>query len=162
MSTRASCTEFGQIAMSTLSSDGWPSFDVTQHPVPNNPPQRCCDGQARTSCAQESSEVYGDRARRRFLTLAMEALPGTPLLAPIMRSGCLVAPTPTLATIREHVRTELAKLPERLRSLDDGDPYPVEITPALRDLAAEIDAHTYCRARELGRTRPGVGTPSRD
>jgi nicotinate phosphoribosyltransferase len=45
----------------------------------------------------------------------------------------------TLAAAREHARSELARLPERLRALDDAEPYPVEIAPALRRLAAEVD-----------------------
>jgi len=42
----------------------------------------------------------------------------------------------------DHAPAELTRLPERLRTLDDVDPYPVEIAPALRELAAQIDAHT--------------------
>lgn len=76
------------------------------------------------------------------LTLAAETLPGTPLLAPFMRAGRLLAPPPALGAIREHARAELTKLPEPLRSLDDAEPCPVEIAPVLRNLAAEIDAHT--------------------
>jgi hypothetical protein len=37
---------------------------------------------------------------------------------------------------------ELAALPARLRSLDDAPPYTVDVSPTLRALAAEIDAHT--------------------
>lgn len=76
------------------------------------------------------------------LTLAAERLPGTPLLTPVMRGGRLLAACPALSGARLHTRSELAKLPERLRSLDDASPYPVEIAPALRKLAAEIDART--------------------
>ena len=47
-----------------------------------------------------------------------------------------------LDVVREHARTELTRLPEPLRALDDADPYHVEIAPALRDLAAQIDVHT--------------------
>jgi nicotinate phosphoribosyltransferase len=76
------------------------------------------------------------------LTLAAETLPGTPLLAPYMRAGRLLVPTPALTTIREHARTALARLPAPLRSLDDAEPRPVEIAPSLRTLAAEVDART--------------------
>ncbi len=76
------------------------------------------------------------------LTLAAERLPGTPLIAPFMRAGQLLAPPLALGAIREHARNQLANLPEPLRSLDDAPPYLVEIAPALRDLAAEIDTRT--------------------
>jgi nicotinate phosphoribosyltransferase len=62
-----------------------------------------------------------------------------PLLAPVMRDGRRLGPAPSLAEIRERVRAELAALPEPLRGLDPAPPYPVEVAPALRDLAAEAD-----------------------
>ena len=76
------------------------------------------------------------------LTLATEHRLGTPLLAPVLRAGRLAAPAPTLAAARSLASAELARLPERLRSLDDAEPYPVAIAPPLRSLAAEIDART--------------------
>jgi len=76
------------------------------------------------------------------LTLATETLPGTPLLVPVVRAGRRVAPPPTLAAVRELCRAEVARLPDRLRSLDDAEPYAVEIASTLRNLAAEIDART--------------------
>jgi nicotinate phosphoribosyltransferase len=74
------------------------------------------------------------------LTLASEHRQGAPLLAPVLRAGRPVAPAPTLAAARALARAELARLPEGLRSLDDAEPYPVEIAPALSRLAAQIDA----------------------
>jgi nicotinate phosphoribosyltransferase len=62
-----------------------------------------------------------------------------PLLATVMRDGRRVAPAPTLAAIRERVRAELAALPGPLRGLEAAAPYPVEVAPALRELAAEAD-----------------------
>jgi nicotinate phosphoribosyltransferase len=76
------------------------------------------------------------------LTLARESGAGAALLVPIMRRGKLLAPLPTLAASREHAGRQFAGLPERMRSLDAADPYPVEITTALRALAAELDART--------------------
>ncbi len=59
-----------------------------------------------------------------------------------MRDGRLVAAPPTLDAVRDHAAAELARLPDRLRALDEAAPYPVEVAPALRRLAAEIDART--------------------
>lgn len=82
-------------------------------------------------------EIAGD-----VLTLATETLPGVPLLSPVVRDGRLIAALPSLSAIREHAGSELTRLPPRLRSLDDADAYAVEIAPALRQLAGEIDART--------------------
>jgi nicotinate phosphoribosyltransferase len=76
------------------------------------------------------------------LTLESEAGEGAALLAPVVRGGRLRAPLPTLAASREHAARQLAALPERLRSLDAAPPYPVEVSAALRALAAEMDART--------------------
>jgi nicotinate phosphoribosyltransferase len=54
----------------------------------------------------------------------------------------MLAPLAILDVVREHARAELARLPEPLRALEDADPYPVEIAPALRELADQIDAYT--------------------
>ena len=90
-------------------------------------------------------QVYRQRApdgsmAGDVLTLASEHRQGTPLLVPVLRAGRPVAPAPTLAAARALAHAELARLPERLRSLDDVDPYPVEVAPALSSLAAQIDA----------------------
>ena len=65
---------------------------------------------------------------------------GVPLLVPVMRDGRLVAPLPSLVESRERCARELASLPVPLRALDGGGAaYPVEISPALRALATEVD-----------------------
>ncbi len=66
---------------------------------------------------------------------------GTPLIQPVMRSGRRLGPRPSLDDIRAHAARELDSLPEGLRSLAGGAAafYPVEIAPALRELAAETD-----------------------
>jgi nicotinate phosphoribosyltransferase len=74
------------------------------------------------------------------LALEHEPAPGNPLLAPVMRGGRLLAPLPTLAASRAHAAREVAALPEPLRSLDAQPPYEVEVSEALRALAAEVDA----------------------
>jgi nicotinate phosphoribosyltransferase len=76
------------------------------------------------------------------VTVVGDAAPGTPLLAPVLRSGNPVAPRTTLVAAREHARSELARLPERLRGLDAAEPHPVAIAPALRALAAKVDRQT--------------------
>jgi nicotinate phosphoribosyltransferase len=77
-----------------------------------------------------------------ILTLVTEGRSGTPLLRPVMRDGQLLAPLPTLREAREHAARELARLPAMLRELDPAPAYPVRVAPALRGLAAQVDART--------------------
>jgi nicotinate phosphoribosyltransferase len=76
------------------------------------------------------------------LTLASETAEGRPLLSPAMRAGKPVVPRNSVAQARAHAAAELARLPHRLRVLDDTDPICAEIAPSLIALAAAIDAQT--------------------
>ena len=63
-----------------------------------------------------------------------------PLLEPVMRAGKRIAPAEPLAALRQHAAAELDRLPEALRSLEPAtEPYPVEISAGLRELAAQLD-----------------------
>ncbi len=73
------------------------------------------------------------------LTLADDPEDGTALIQPIMREGRHLAPAPALADVRARVADELARLPEHLRRLQDGPPYQVRVSQALRDLAKACD-----------------------
>ena len=73
------------------------------------------------------------------LTLAGDPQEGRALLEPVMRDGKRLAPAPALADLRAHVAAELARLPEHLRRLQDGPPYQVRVSQALRDLAKAVD-----------------------
>ncbi len=77
------------------------------------------------------------------LSLEGDAQPGTPLLAPVLRAGELVAPLPALAQIRAHAQAQIAALPDALRALDEpAAQYDVVVAPALRALADEVDRRT--------------------
>ena len=84
---------------------------------------------------------YGADKRMRgdILSLENDSQAGETLIAPVMRGGKRLAPAPALAQIREHAARELGKLPEPLRKLEAGIDYPVEISKALRALAAQMD-----------------------
>ncbi|HEY0666408.1 MAG TPA: nicotinate phosphoribosyltransferase [Gallionella sp.] len=73
------------------------------------------------------------------VTLEDDAQPGEALLAPVMRGGRRIGPAMELADIRSHAADNLARLPEALRQLREPSTYPVEISPALRELAAQVD-----------------------
>jgi nicotinate phosphoribosyltransferase len=84
---------------------------------------------------------YGPDGRMAgdILGLEGDTHAGEPLLRLVMRNGRRVDPPPTLADIRGRAERELARLPERLRSLAGGAPYPVRVAESLEKLAAETD-----------------------
>jgi nicotinate phosphoribosyltransferase len=84
-----------------------------------------------------------DRAGRfehDVITVDGEERQGEPLLVPVMRNGKRLDAPESLAAIRERAASQLAKLPARLRALESAaTQYRVEIAPALRKLAAQVD-----------------------
>ncbi|HXW26108.1 MAG TPA: nicotinate phosphoribosyltransferase, partial [Xanthobacteraceae bacterium] len=84
---------------------------------------------------------YGPDGRMAGDTLSLEddAQPGSPLIEPVMRDGRRLSPPAPLADARARVARELKRLPERLRGLARGEPYPVVVADAVKRLAAEVD-----------------------
>ena len=80
------------------------------------------------------------------VTLETDFQAGQPLVVPVMRHGRRIVPAPTLADARRTAAENLARLPRALAALDEHD-YPVEIAPALRDLAREVDRATGTASR---------------
>ncbi|MDA8128707.1 MAG: nicotinate phosphoribosyltransferase [Betaproteobacteria bacterium] len=84
----------------------------------------------------------GGRMVGDIVTLEGDAQAGEPLLIPVMRGGRRLAQRPALTDIRSHAAASLAGLPEPLRRLEAFD-YPVQLAPALHELAAEVDRRTF-------------------
>ena len=78
---------------------------------------------------------------RDVVTVEGDAQPGEPLLQQVMRAGRPLA-RPSLSAARERALSQYALLPAPLRALDAAPAYPVEISGALRALAAEVDRAT--------------------
>jgi hypothetical protein len=57
-----------------------------------------------------------------------------------MEEGCLIAPLPTMETVRAHAAASLASLPESLRQLDDGSRYEVRRSAQLSALLNALRA----------------------
>jgi nicotinate phosphoribosyltransferase len=74
------------------------------------------------------------------LALASEALPGTPLLVPVLESGARLAPPAPLAELQERARTERQRLTEGVRRLHSPDSYPVQISNELQALIERLSA----------------------
>jgi nicotinate phosphoribosyltransferase len=85
---------------------------------------------------------YGADGRMEgdVVTLDDALAPGEPLLRLVVRDGRRVAPLPSLADARARAAADLARLPEPLRRLEDGAPYPVTIGSAVQALTAKLDA----------------------
>ncbi len=84
---------------------------------------------------------YGTDGRMAtdVLTLADDPQVGTALIQAVMREGRRLASAPTMDELRKHAAEELGRLPEHLRGLHDGPPYPVKVSQPLRDLAKAVD-----------------------
>jgi hypothetical protein len=56
-----------------------------------------------------------------------------------MRGGRRLAAAATLEDVRSHAAASLARLPESLRNLQEAYDYRVDISPALHELAEQVD-----------------------
>lgn len=65
---------------------------------------------------------------------------GRELLQPWMRSGELLAPSPSLTEIRERTLANLAELPDNLRKLIITEPYEVRFSEGIRALRESVEA----------------------
>jgi nicotinate phosphoribosyltransferase len=84
---------------------------------------------------------YGSDGRICGDTLSVEedSQAGEPLIQLVMKHGRRLQPQPRLAEIRARAARSLELLPEPLRRLEPGAPYPVRVTERLVGLAAEVD-----------------------
>ena len=74
-----------------------------------------------------------------IVTLEEDMQPGEPLLIPVMRGGRRLVAAATLEDVRSHAAASLARLPESLRNLQEAHEYRVDISPALHELAEQVD-----------------------
>ncbi len=85
-----------------------------------------------------------------ILTVDGDSQPGTPLLDTVMRAGRRLAPAPAPAQVRDHARVQMERLPPGLRQLNAAAAYPVEVSPALKELARQVDS----RKLDVGQPAP--------
>ncbi|GGG45353.1 nicotinate phosphoribosyltransferase [Caldovatus sediminis] len=94
-------------------------------------------------------------AEEDVIARAEEALPGEPLLRPLMRDGRRLHPRPALAQARAETAARVAALPARLRALGPADPpYRVTISTALAAHEREVRARVAAGARGQGGGAP--------
>ncbi len=77
---------------------------------------------------------------RDCLALEGENRGGASLLETVMMAGTRRKALPSLAASRDHARRQLQALPATLRGVGPSDPYPVEVSDKLRQLAQRLDA----------------------
>jgi len=142
MAARTPIDGFG-IGVNLDASIDAPSLDCAYklQDYAGKPRRKLSEGKATWPGRKQVWRSYGADRRMRgdILSLENDSQAGETLIAPVMRGGKRLAPAPTLAQIREHATRELGKLPEPLRKLEGGMEYPVEISKALRALAAQMD-----------------------
>ena len=81
-----------------------------------------------------------------MLTVDGDIQDGEALIRPVMRHGRRLAPAPGIEALRARAAKELARLPGPLKRLEAGAAYPVEVAPALKSLAEEVDARMAPKA----------------
>jgi nicotinate phosphoribosyltransferase len=84
-----------------------------------------------------------------IIALRSEAIPaGTPLLQPAMANGRILRPLPSLSECRDYFQDQFARLPAAHKLLQDPTPYPVGLSPGLKELQSRVVQQI--RQRELG------------
>ena len=91
--------------------------------------------------AEDKTTLPGAKQLFRFpdkdvLARSGECSNGKAMLRPVVLNGRLIEPLPDLGTVRARAAEAIAALPERLRSLDPGEPWPLIHS---KDLTALIE-----------------------
>lgn len=107
----------------------------------NRPRRKRSEGKATWPGRKQIYRRYGEdgRIREDILTAESETCEGTPLINQFMQQGKRITTTPSLPELRDLAAKELKRLPEDYRRLENCPTYPVIVSPALEDLAAEVD-----------------------
>jgi nicotinate phosphoribosyltransferase len=141
--TRAPIDGYG-IGVNLDASIDAPSLDCAYklQEYAGRPRRKLSEGKVTWPGRKQVWRNFGGDGRMSGDTISLEndSQNGDLLVVPVMRAGKRIAPAPTLFQIREHAARELARLPERLRRLEESDDYPVRLSEKLKTLAAEIAA----------------------
>ena len=142
MKANAPIDGFG-IGVNLATSIDVPAFDCAYklQEYAGKPKRKLSEGKATWPGRKQVWRNYDTNGRMRddILSLENDKQSGEPLIMPVMLAGKRVAPSPTLAQIREHATRELARLPEALARLESGVEYPVKVANALTALAKQAD-----------------------
>ncbi|HEY6988348.1 MAG TPA: nicotinate phosphoribosyltransferase [Bryobacteraceae bacterium] len=81
---------------------------------------------------------YADRDVLALYSECNDAFQGEPLLRPIVIQGQRLEQPAGVDKMKAHAANSVAALPDRLRSLDEAEPYPVEVSPRLLAIAQDL------------------------
>ncbi|WP_447980640.1 nicotinate phosphoribosyltransferase [Candidatus Nitrospira bockiana] len=127
----------------TTSADA-PSLDCAYklQEYAGRPCRKRSEGKATWPGRKQVYREYGadGRIARDVLTVIEDRQGGQPLLERVMEGGKRVEPARSLRRIREYAAEQLACLPEPLQRLEPAPPIEVIVSPALKNLAAAVDA----------------------
>jgi nicotinate phosphoribosyltransferase len=131
------------IGTSLVTSEDAPALDCAYklQEYAGLPRRKRSEGKATWPGRKQVYRNYDDAGRMAgdVITLETDFRPGEPLLVPVMKSGRRLAPPTRVQKIRDQVLKAMETLPVRLRSLDPGGVFQVEISSQLKALAAETD-----------------------
>ena len=148
MNEKAPIDGFG-IGVNLAASVDVPALDCAYklQEYAGKPKRKLSEGKATWPGRKQVWRAYDADGRMRgdILSLESDKQPGEALVVPVMRAGKRIAPSPTLAQIRERAAADLKRLAGPLARLESGFDYPVNVAEALSALAKQIDA----KAREI-------------
>ena len=81
---------------------------------------------------------YADRDVLALYSECNDEFQGEPLLRPILIQGQRLEAPATVDKMKAHAAKSIAALSDRLRSLDEAEPHPVEISPRLLAIAQDL------------------------
>lgn len=104
------------------------------------PRRKRSEGKATWPGRKQVFRTFRDQIMRSdVVTLDEDRQSGESLIQLVMKNGRRVNRPIPLTKLRDWAAANLAALPERLSDLEGSKRYPVEISPSLRALAAELD-----------------------
>jgi len=144
MKEKAPINGFG-IGVNLAASIDVPAFDCAYklQEYAGKPKRKLSEGKQTWPGRKQVWRAYDTDGRMRgdILSLESDKQSGEAQIVPVMRGGKRLAPSPTLAQIRERAARDLARLPTALAQLKEGASYPVEVADALKALAKQADAN---------------------
>ncbi|ALP66727.1 nicotinate phosphoribosyltransferase [Paraburkholderia caribensis] len=117
------------------------AYKLTQYA--GRPRRKRSEGKATLPGVKQVFRTHGAEGKLAWdaLVLEDERHAGVPLLQPVMIDGQRLCDRLTLDVMRQHARRELLSVPERIAALNpSNEPYRVDISERLVDLARELDS----------------------
>ena len=87
---------------------------------------------------QKSKEMNTAAEFMLAMRPVIQVVTNVPTSVPVIHGGKAGGPITPLADLQTRARNQIAALPPDVRRLAHAAPYPVHVTPALRDLAERL------------------------